>query len=150
MSQICGDHFSDMVCEACESTFNDMIVTEDCFMAAVFEIHHVCSAGHDHGDEHEYHGSFEEFEMFDEGCMWVNHVNDHPGMMTCDCVHHEDPCLMDGECMPEPMCDPHTQPEMVAATLDAVNHTYSLVALAGIFAILYLAYKCFVDRGDKY
>merc|ERR1719188_2557276 len=70
MSMICNDHFSDSVCDACQSTFTEMIVTEDCFMAVSFEIHHICSSGH---EEHHDMGSMDmgSFEHFD--CTWVNH-----------------------------------------------------------------------------
>lgn len=39
-----------------------------------------------------------------EDCMDVNHINDNPGFYTCDCVAPSDPCLADGECVPEAMC----------------------------------------------
>lgn len=40
-----------------------------------------------------------------EVCIPVNHINDHPGELTCDCVSPHDPCLADGECVEEPECD---------------------------------------------
>ena len=44
-------------------------------------------------------------------CVWVNHVNDKPGSLTCDCVDVEDPCrawlpgTTEGACPDEPKCD---------------------------------------------
>merc|ERR1712079_538276 len=40
----------------------------------------------------------------DSSCVPVNHVNDVPGELTCDCVESDDPCLLDGECVPEERC----------------------------------------------
>merc|ERR1719486_344297 len=42
LSQICDQHFSDIVCTSCASTFENMAVTDDCFMAVVLEMHGVC------------------------------------------------------------------------------------------------------------
>merc|ERR1719253_2486100 len=42
----------------------------------------------------------------DEGhgdCVPVNHIHDHPGHVTCDCVAPEDPCL-DGDCVLDDSC----------------------------------------------
>merc|ERR1711988_1589048 len=38
-------------------------------------------------------------------CIPVNHVYDHPGEITCDCVHPADRCFEDGLCVHEPLCD---------------------------------------------
>lgn len=47
-----------------------------------------------------------------EDCMDVNHINDNPGFYTCDCVAPSDPCLADGECVPEAMC-PGTDGQLI-------------------------------------
>jgi len=79
--------------------------------------HYDTSYDQDMGTDHHYDMSYDQdmgtdhhddmgTDHHDDGCMWVNHINDHPGEMTCDCVHHEDPCLFDEECVPEMLCDP--------------------------------------------
>lgn len=45
------------------------------------------------------------------GCVWVNHVGDNPGQLTCDCVDPADPCRSSWQdepvyCPDEPACDP--------------------------------------------
>ena len=36
-------------------------------------------------------------------CVYVNHVSDSPGELTCDCVDPTDPCRLD-DCPDEPLC----------------------------------------------
>ena len=37
-------------------------------------------------------------------CVNINHVNDDPGHLTCDCVRLNDECFKDGRCIREERC----------------------------------------------
>lgn len=43
-------------------------------------------------------------ESYAPDCIMVNHVHDHPGYYTCDCVSSNDECISDGACVIEPNC----------------------------------------------
>merc|ERR1712038_643753 len=49
-----------------------------------------------------------ELELDSVECVWVNHVYDNPGELTCECPPNYDPCFADGQCVLEPACETAT------------------------------------------